>query len=296
MYLAIDQGGQSTRLAVYSETGEQRSIYSVPCSTHRSTNTNSPYEYIEQDGEEILAGILAGIKYLSAELGDDIQHIKCVGFAGQGSSLLCWNNKTGQTLSPVLSWQDIRGEPYFNEIKLNHREVQQLTGLRLSPHYGATKIRWCLEHNSDVIAARQQGCLTIGPIVSYILWHLTDKQLHVDPGHAQRTLLWNLRKNTWDEKLLDAFKIPLDVLPPCGFHNSQIGCLQVARDMQCHLPLARAIKVLHFLRAVFKQKPCRQKCLLYQHRYRRIYSTRYGKFARARGAVSKPFVDTRKFF
>ncbi|WP_062065399.1 FGGY family carbohydrate kinase [Cellvibrio sp. OA-2007] len=227
LYLAIDQGGQSTRVAIYSAAGEQICCFSAVCATTHHQPKASTYEHIEQNGEEILAGIRDCLQKIQQHLGDDIIRIKSASFAGQGSSLLCWNNQTGEALTPVLSWQDIRGEPYLNDISLTHSQAQQLTGLRLSPHYGATKMRWCLEHYQNVVQAKQDSCLSIGPIVSYIFWHLLGKKSLVDPGHAQRTLLWNLQRNEWDQSLLDIFKIPLAVLPRCTAHNSRFGNLNL---------------------------------------------------------------------
>lgn len=230
LHLAIDQGGQSTRVAIYTADGQQICLYSSPCATQHLQVDGSAYPHIEQDGAAILAGIRVCLAKIQQQLGDDIHHIVSAGFAGQGSSLLCWDNQTGEALTPVLSWQDIRGEPYLNDIPLNNEQTRQLTGLRLSPHYGATKMRWCLEHNEQVAQAYNNQHLSIGPIVSYLFWHLltatsNNKKSFVDPGHAQRTLLCNLHSNTWDNTLLNAFAIPLSVLPVCQYHNSHFGYL-----------------------------------------------------------------------
>jgi glycerol kinase len=228
LFLAIDQGGQSTRVAIYTRTGEQRCCFSAACATTHRKIESSSTEFIEQDGEDILAGIRACLQKVQQHLGGDVKHIKAASFAGQGSSLLCWNNQTGAALTPVLSWQDIRGESYLHNISLTHAQTQQLTGLRLSPHYGATKMRWCLDNDEKVAQAKADNCLSIGPIVSYIFWHLlTYKKSLVDPGHAQRTLLWNVARNEWDQTLLDTFQIPHDVLPQCQYHNSHFGSLQL---------------------------------------------------------------------
>ena len=224
LILAIDQGGQSSRVAVYSGDGVQLCSFAAPCATthHRVDGL----EHIEQNPQEILQGINTCIAQIQQALGDAVKNIKCAGFAGQGSSMLAWNNQTGEALTPVISWQDIRGEQYLKNILHNQQHIQALTGLRLSPHYGASKIRWCLDHNQKVIDAQKNNSLSIGPIVSYIFWHLfkTGSSL-VDPGHAQRTLLWNLQKNVWDQQLLDLFQIPHQILPECGYHNSCFGKL-----------------------------------------------------------------------
>lgn len=220
LILAIDQGGQSSRVAVYLASGTQLHCFSEPCATtHEFVNG---VEYVEQNPQEILGGIKMCLEKIKQVLGDDIKNIIAAGFAGQGSSLLCWNNQTGEALSPVLSWQDIRGEQSLKDIPLTHSQAQQITGLRVSPHYGASKIRWCLDNNSQVQRAQRNNSLSIGPIVSYIFWHLCGKNA-VDPGHAQRTLLWNLQRNDWDNSLLRLFNIPRNILPECKYHNSYFG-------------------------------------------------------------------------
>lgn len=222
-YLAIDQGGQSTRLAVYTQQGEQLYSVSTPCATQHYRPADSAYDYIEQQGEEILLGILEGLQKIGAYFGDAVCRIKGAGFAGQGSSLLCWDIQTGEALTPVLSWQDIRGENLLKQVPLTHLQAQHLTGLRVSPHYGASKISWCLKYSEKVKDALSKNTLRIGPIVSYIFWHLLDKKTCVDPGHAQRTLLWNLHAHDWDQSLLELFNIPRAILPDCKFHNSYFG-------------------------------------------------------------------------
>lgn len=224
LILAIDQGGQSSRVAVYNCSGEQLYCFSAPCSTNSYQRENSA-QNIEQNGEEILSGIQYCLQKIKISLGAEAYRLQAAGFAGQGSSLLCWDNKTGLALTPVLSWQDIRGEHYLKNISFTHEQTQWLTGLRLSPHYGATKMRWCIENIPHVANALKNNRLSIGPIVSYIFWHLLEQKNVVDPGHAQRTLLWNFQKNNWDESLLTLFKIPNKVLPECGFHNSDFGSL-----------------------------------------------------------------------
>ncbi len=220
LILAIDQGGQSSRVAVYTQSGELLHCFSALCETsHRFVDG---VEHIEQNPEAILLGIKNCIEQLQDSLGENVKKIIAAGFAGQGSSLLCWDTKTGKALSPVLSWQDIRGNNLLKTVALTNSQVRQLTGLRLSPHYGASKIAWCLANNSEVISALENNRLSVGPIVSYIFWHLTGKN-YVDSGHAQRTLLWNLETNNWDDSLLRAFNIPRHILPECKWHNSRFG-------------------------------------------------------------------------
>lgn len=220
--LVIDQGGQSTRVAVFDSNGKIIAQEKSPCAT-QIIDIDDHQQHIEQNPQEILQGILNSLEKIQLQLGNQVSNFKAAGFSGQGSSLLCWNNKTGEPLSPVLSWQDTRGKAYLDNIKMTHPQVQQLTGLRFSPHYGASKIRWCLDNLEPVKLAQQHNQLAIGPIVSFILWHLAGRKNLVDPGHAQRTLLWNIRSANWDSQLLQLFSIPQSVLPECYLHQDNFG-------------------------------------------------------------------------
>lgn len=230
-YLAIDQGGQSSRVGVYTERGQLICEFRAPCATQHHRIPGSAYAHIEQDGNEILRGIRECLKKVEAHLGNAVSNIKAAGYAGQGSSLLAWNSKTGEALTPVISWQDIRGEPYLNHISLTHQTAQQITGLRVSPHYGASKIRWCLDNNDAVKRALAENNLCIGPVVSFIFWHLLEQKNLIDPGHAQRTLLWNLHSNAWDDRLLESFKVPKAVLPECRYHDNLFGFLKLGNHL-----------------------------------------------------------------
>jgi glycerol kinase len=51
-------------------------------------------------------------------------------------------------------------------------------------------------------------------VTTYLLWHLTRGEVHaVDPTHAARLLLMNLRTLDWDPELLDLFGVPDSMLP-----------------------------------------------------------------------------------
>lgn len=229
LFLAIDQGGQSSRVAIYDNTGRQLACFSSPCTT-RSYTAADGSACVEQDGEEILTGIRGGLKQAAEFLGNDIRRLTAAGFAGQGSSLLCWHKQTGAVLSPVLSWQDRRARAIVDALPFTQQQIRDRTGLRASPHYGASKMRWCLDNLPAVRDAHKSGDARIGPIASYLFRHLLSGDSaapadNIDPGHAQRTLLWNLHRNQWDTELMTAFAIEPAVLPDCRWHNSHFGNL-----------------------------------------------------------------------
>ncbi len=86
----------------------------------------------------------------------------------------------------------------------------------LSPHYGASKLRWCLDHVPEVRRAAERGDLAFGPLSSWLLRCLVDEcPVVVDPANASRTQLFDPATLAWSPTLLDAFDIDIACLPAC---------------------------------------------------------------------------------
>ena len=229
-YLAIDQGGQSSRALVFDDTGHQRLLLRQPVETRRPGPGR-----VEQDPVEMVDSIRRLLDQLPAELGEDAGKLKAAALVTQRSSLVCWDCQSGEPLSPVLSWQDTRAADWLDSLSLNADDVMARTGLYPNAHYGASKIRWCLDTLPEVGRARSEGRLAIGPLASYLLFALTEEHhFGVDPGNAQRTLLFNLSSGQWDPFLLREFDIPADILPPLQASATGFGHLAVGERL---LPL-----------------------------------------------------------
>ncbi len=129
-------------------------------------------------------------------------------------------------MTPILSWQDRRNAPLITSLRAHAADIHQRTGLFLSPHYGASKIRWCLDHNARVSAAAAQHTLAAGPLIGFLSQQLLEQHpLGVDPANAGRTLLWNLHTRTWDDQLAAWFGVPLSILPTVMPSYSEFGTL-----------------------------------------------------------------------
>ena len=108
------------------------------------------------------------------------------------------------------------------------KDIYQRTGLVVSPHYGASKIKWCLEHLQSVRESYQAGRLACGPLSSYILHQiLAESPFLVDYCNAQRTQLFNIKQCQWDSMLAHLFGVSLDLLPACVPNHHGYGHLEV---------------------------------------------------------------------
>ena len=76
----------------------------------------------------------------------------------------------------VFSWQDRRAHPGCASSSAHGDAVHRKTGLFLSPHYGASKLRWALDHLPAVRAARAAGTLCWGPQASFLVFRLPEER------------------------------------------------------------------------------------------------------------------------
>jgi glycerol kinase len=208
-FLALDQGGHSSRAMVYSATGE------VIAQAQKAVATQSPHsDWVEQDAQSLADSLRCVIADVHAMLGRDAKLVCSAGLATQRSNCVCWDRRDGQALSPALSWQDRRAQRWLEKLPLDDAWLRARTGLQRSPHYGASKLRWCLDHLSVVREAAAARRLACGPLASFLAATLLrERPLLIDPANAARTLLWNLSERDWDAELLQLFGIERDFLP-----------------------------------------------------------------------------------
>ena len=233
LYLCLDQGGHASRALVFDRRGV------VQASSLREVAVREPQPaWVEQDPEELVASLQTAMDAAVTSLGARAGQVVNAGIATQRSSIVCWDRQTGEALSPVISWQDRRARRWLGQFSAQAPEVHRRTGLMLSPHYGASKLRWCLDHLPAVATAQRAGRLAMGPLASFLLFRLLDEKPFVaDPANAARTLLWNLRTLDWDPWLLELFGVPVEALPRCVPTHHGFGTLRVHEQ---RLPLTIA--------------------------------------------------------
>lgn len=209
LFLALDQGGQSSKALVFDRAGHVQAMATIPVMTTRPKASR-----VEQDPLQIVDSLRRCLEGIAVQLGSRLDQVRLAGLASQRSSIVCWDRATGEPLTPVISWQDRRGEDLVRALQREQARVKAITGLVLTAHYGASKIRWCLDHLPAVQAAARRRTLVSAPLVSYLLFQLcAERPVVVDPTIAARTLLWDLEKRDWSSELLAMFGIPETVLP-----------------------------------------------------------------------------------
>ena len=209
LWLAIDQGTQSSRAAVIDEHGQLLELSKVPVSLNRVSNV-----MVEQDGTELIDSIWQAIgQVVSAE---NQGRIHGAGLATQRSSVIAWERQTGRPLSNVISWQDVRGHEFISSLQPEIADrIKRTSGLPLSPHYGASKIRWLVDRLGSQGIDVESGDVCIGPLSSFLLSNLVDGDgpCLVDHANGGRTQLMSFESRDWDDRSLSSFEIPRAILP-----------------------------------------------------------------------------------
>lgn len=92
--------------------------------------------------------------------------------------------------------------------------IRKTTGLVPDAYFSATKIAWILDHVPQGRERAKKGEILFGTVDSWLIWKLSGGKVHVtDYTNASRTMLFNINTLNWDEKLLNALDIPVQMLP-----------------------------------------------------------------------------------
>jgi glycerol kinase len=229
-YLAIDQGTHASRALVFDADGNVIARSVVEVSLKRLDAA-----HVEQSAAELSASIHTVVQDVLAQCRG--KEITACGLATQRSTVVGWH-ADGSAASAALSWQDVRGNAALAPLATHAGDIQRLSGLPLSPHYGASKLRWLMQQPNSTDADRYS------PLVSYLLFHLlADKPYLVDHCNAQRTQLFALEQLDWSLQLCDWFGINIKSLPTCKpvchdygvLNNTSIPVTAVSGDQNAAL-------------------------------------------------------------
>lgn len=209
--LAIDQGTTSSRAIVFDETGTSVAV------AQQEFHQYFPRDgWVEHDAAEIWDSTLAVCREVLEKGGIDAATLAGIGITNQRETTIIWDRQTGKPIHNAIVWQDRRTASICTKLKTDGYEdtVVERTGLLIDPYFSATKIAWILDHADGARARAEAGELAFGTVDSWLLWNLTGGRSHLtDATNASRTALFNIHDQTWDDELLELFRVPRALLP-----------------------------------------------------------------------------------
>ncbi len=241
--IALDQGTTSSRAVLFNEEG---SIVSIEQQAFQQIFPQPGW--VEHDPQEIYSSQSEVLARLISKNKIDAPSVKAIGITNQRETTIVWNRKTGEPIYHAIVWQDKRTASICEELKAKGLSgyVKEITGLVIDSYFSGTKIKWILDHVKGARQLAENGELAFGTVDSWLIWKLTNGKVHAtDFSNASRTMLFNIRDLTWDERLLNELTIPKSMLPevkPSAFHfgdwewnGIKIPIAGVAGDQQAAL-------------------------------------------------------------
>lgn len=214
--LALDQGTTSSRAILFDD---QQNIVGI--SQKEFTQHYPRQGWVEQDPMEIYSSQYGVMMEVIAKSGVEVRDIRGIGITNQRETTIIWDAKTGRPVYPAIVWQCRRTADMVDRLKEHGLGdyIRETTGLVPDAYFSATKIAWILDRVPDGRQRAKAGELLFGTVDSWLIWKLTGGAVHVtDYTNASRTMLFDIHTLEWDDRLLEIFDVPREMLPQV--HNS----------------------------------------------------------------------------
>jgi glycerol kinase len=219
--LALDQGTTSSRAIVFDEGGVIRAV------AQREFRQIFPRAgWVEHDPAEIWTSQISVAVEALGKASITPKDVAAVGITNQRETTVVWERESGRPVHNAIVWQDRRTADLCERLKAEGAEtlVRERTGLVLDPYFSGTKIAWILDNVAGARAKAEAGKLAFGTVDTWLLWNLTDGQLHAtDPSNASRTLLFDIHGGDWSDDLLKLLRVPRSVLPAVRASSEPLG-------------------------------------------------------------------------
>ena len=233
--LALDQGTTSSRAIVFDAAGT-----ALAAAQKEFTQVFPRPGWVEHDPEEIWETQVTVAHEALARAGVQARNVAAIGITNQRETTVVWERKTGRPLSNAIVWQDRRTAAACDALKARGLEsrVTEKTGLVLDPYFSGTKLAWILDNVPGARAAAEGGRLAFGTVDSWLVWKLSGGAAHVtDVTNASRTLLYDIHAGSWDDELLEIFRIPRAVLPEVR-PSSGVAATTAGDALAARIPIA----------------------------------------------------------
>jgi xylulokinase len=218
--LGIDLGTTGLKVALLAETG--RLIGSEYC----EYPILSPQPgYAEQDPETWWSGFVAACRRLKSRHANDFEGLVGIGMCGQMHTQV-YLDGDNRVLRPAITWMDQRSSAIVDRINRDD-EARQLVFQESrnfsTTTYTAMHLKWVQEHQPEVWDRLARVLIA----KDFIKFRLTG-QMVTDYAEASGTLLFDVEKRVWSERLFRFFGFARSLLPPLCPADEIIG--RVSRE------------------------------------------------------------------
>lgn len=220
--IALDQGTTSSRAVLFDENQKI-----VGIAQKEFTQIYPKEGWVEHDPMEIWSSQSGVLAEVIAREGISQHDIIGLGITNQRETTIVWDKNTGKPVYNAIVWQCRRTAQICDELRKKEGLVEYIkenTGLVLDAYFSGTKIKWILDNVEGAREKAEKGELLFGTVDTWLIWKLTNGKVHAtDYTNASRTMIYNIKKLEWDEKLLKELGIPKSMLPEVKDSSGTFG-------------------------------------------------------------------------
>lgn len=209
--MALDAGTTSNRCILFNARGEMCSV-----AQKEFTQYFPKPGWVEHDANEIWTTQLGVALSAMNQIGASAEDIAAIGITNQRETTIVWDKHTGRPVYNAIVWQCRRTAPICDQLMADGLGdyVKEKTGLLIDAYFSGTKIKWILDNVPGARERAERGDLLFGNVDAWLIWNLTGGRAHVsDYSNCSRTMLFDIDRLCWDEKLCERLGIPMSMLP-----------------------------------------------------------------------------------
>ncbi|MDR3170941.1 MAG: glycerol kinase GlpK [Treponema sp.] len=233
--LALDQGTTSSRAILFD-----RDQNMIGVEQKEFTQLYPQEGWVEHDPMEIYASQYAVMMELITKYDVTVHDIAAIGITNQRETTILWDKKTGRPIYNAIVWQCRRTSGIVDRLVQDGFEahIRKTTGLVPDAYFSGTKIAWILNHVEGARERARNGEILFGTVDTWLIWKLTNGEVHAtDYTNASRTMLYDIQRLDWDDRLLAALDIPRAMLPAVNPSSSVYGTVNL---QGVEIPIAAA--------------------------------------------------------
>ncbi len=203
--LGLDISTTGAKALLIDEAGQVITSATTPL----TLSTPRPL-WSEQDPHAWWNGIVISIRQVLSDASIDGNAVLAIGLTGQMHGLVLLDAH-GQVLRPAILWNDQRTGEQCDEIRrrLGRERLIQITGNDALTGFTAPKILWVQQNEPELYEQARHVLLP----KDYVRFRLTGEYA-MDRAGGSGTILFDLKKRTWSDEVLQALDIPAAWLPP----------------------------------------------------------------------------------
>ncbi len=209
--LALDQGTTSSRAILFDRAGRI-----VSAGQQEFPQIFPRAGWVEHNPEDIWSSQLYCAREALSIANVKAEDVAAIGITNQRETTVVWDRATDRAIHNAIVWQCRRTAPMCEKLKKEKfdRVIQRKTGLVTDAYFSGTKVAWLMDNVKDARKRAGAGELAFGTVDTWLINRLSRGKAHVtDASNASRTLLYDIRKQKWDDEILKKLRIPASLLP-----------------------------------------------------------------------------------